>query len=155
MATVKALLDANVLIPHGMRQTLETYARLGFYEGYWSPWIIEEMARSVTWRWIRRYGAENASRSALSRIAKIAMSHLEPTFRVISPTVPYPSVWPTLRDPGDHPVWAAAVTASVDYIVSDNTKDFPPRDAQGIARYQGITYITFKDFIEGIEDGLI
>jgi len=50
VATVKALLDANVLIPHDMRQTLETYARLGFYEGYWSPWTIEEMARSVTWR---------------------------------------------------------------------------------------------------------
>ena len=50
MATVKVLLDANVLIPHGMRQTLETYARLGFYKGYWSPWIIEEMARSGTWR---------------------------------------------------------------------------------------------------------
>jgi len=88
-------------------------------------------------------------------MAKIAMSHLESTLHVISPTVPHPLAWPTLRDSGDHPVWAAAVTASVDYIVSDNTKDFPPRDAQGRARYQGITYITFKDFIAGIEDGLI
>ncbi len=47
------------------------------------------------------------------------------------------------------------MTASVDYIVSDNTKDFPPHGAQGVARYQGITYITFKEFIAGIEDGLI
>lgn len=155
MAAVKALLDANVLIPYGTRQTLETYARLGFYEGYWSPWIIEEMARAVTWRWIRAYGSERDSRSALSRLAKQAMSHLEPTFHVISPTIPFPSAWPALRDPGDHPIWAAAVKAAVAYVVSDNTKDFPPRDAQGVARYHDITYITSKAFIKGIEDGTI
>lgn len=155
MAAVKALLDANVLIPHRTRQILETYARLGFYEGYWSPWIIEEMARGVTWRWIRANGTERASRDELSRRAKVAMRHLELTLRVVSPTLPYPAAWPSLRDEGDHPVWAAAVLAGVAYVVSDNTHDFPPPDTDGVTRHDGVTYITAMTFIRGLEDGAI
>lgn len=155
MAAVKALLDANVLIPHRTRQTLEMYSRLGFYEGYWSPWIVEEMGRGVTWRWIRANGTDRASRDNLSRLAKVAMRHLEPTLRVVSPTLPYPAAWPALRDAGDHPVWAAAVLAGVAYVVSDNTRDFPPPDEDGVARYDGITYITASAFIRALEDGTI
>lgn len=155
MAAIKALLDANVLIPDGKRKTLVTYARLGYFDGYWSPWIIEEMARHVTWRWARAYGLGNDSRKSLSRRAKLAMGHLESTFRVISPSMPYPPSWPSLRDPGDHPIWGAAVAGAVDYVVSDNTRDFPPPDTDGMARYAGITYITSDDFIKGIEDGTI
>lgn len=155
MAAVKALLDANVLIPHRTRQTLEMYARLGFYEGYWSPWIVEEMTRGVTWRWIRANGVSRESQENLSRVAKVAMGHLEPTLRVVSPTLPYPAAWPALRDAGDHPVWAAAVLAGATYVVSDNTRDFPPPDAEGITRYGGITYLTAAAFIQGIEDGTI
>lgn len=155
MATVKALLDANVLIPHRTRQTLETYARLGFYEGYWSPWIVEEMARGVTWRWIRANGTERESQDTLSRLAKMAMQHLEPTLHVVSPTLPYPAAWPALRDAGDHPVWAAAVLAEADYVVSDNTRDFPPPDHSGVTRYGSITYITARAFMQGLENSTI
>jgi len=139
---------ANVLIPHRTRQALETYARLGFYEGYWSPWIVEEMARGVTWRWMRTNSASQQSQDELSRRATVAMRHLEPT-------LPHPAVWPALQDAGDHPVWAAAVLAGADYVVSDNTRDFPPRDASGVTRYGGIAYLTASAFIQGMEDGTI
>ncbi len=83
------------------------------------------------------------------------MRHLEPTLRVVSATLPYPAVWPALQDAGDHPVWAAAVLAEVDYVVSDNTRDFPPRDAIGVTQYGGIAYLTASAFIQGLEDGTI
>ncbi len=138
-----------------MRKQLETYARLGYYEGYWSPWIIAEVTRVLTWRWIRQHGMEDASMRSCSRSAKLMMGHLEATLHIVRPIIPYPLGWPTLGDSDDRPIWAAAKAIPADYVVSDNRSDFPLSNAQGAAEYQGTIYITSRDFIAGIENGTI
>lgn len=71
----------------------------------------------------------------------------------------YPS--PPISDPNDMPVWATAVLASAQYVVSDNTHDFPPLVEERITidgqerlvarhRYQGVEYLTAIEFIEDV-----
>ncbi len=49
-------------------------------------------------------------------------------------------VW--LKDLDDHPVMATALAGRVDYLVTWNTKDFPPKK-----RFAGITIITPDAFL--------
>lgn len=47
----------------------------------------------------------------------------------------------------DHPVWATAVECEAQYVVSDNTSDYPPRQPDGRYVHQGIEYISGRDFL--------
>jgi hypothetical protein len=48
-------------------------------------------------------------------------------------------------------VWAAAVEAHAAYVVSENTHDFPPPDAAGLYRYDGIEYLRCAEFLRRLE----
>lgn len=50
-----------------------------------------------------------------------------------------------LRDPDDHPIMATALIGKVDYLVTWNTKDFPPKK-----RFAGVTVITPDAFLREI-----
>jgi predicted nucleic acid-binding protein len=49
-------------------------------------------------------------------------------------------VW--LRDPDDHPIMATALAGQVDYLVTWNIRDFPPKK-----RFAGITILTPDAFL--------
>ncbi|MFM7583091.1 MAG: hypothetical protein ACKO9F_10310, partial [Caldilinea sp.] len=51
-----------------------------------------------------------------------------------------------LHDPKDHPIMATALISGVDYLVTANTRDFPPKK-----RFAGITVITPNAFLSIIE----
>ena len=68
-----------------------------------------------------------------------------------------PSPWPSLADPDDEPIWATAVTGEAQFVVSDNTTDFPPlievgkpSDTRSAHVYNEIEYLTAIEFIEGV-----
>lgn len=75
------------------------------------------------------------------------MEWLLPSFDLVNPLPPYATAWETLADTWDLPVWAAAKLGQAQYVISENTHDYPPRDAQGRAIYDGIEYLSGAAFL--------
>jgi hypothetical protein len=69
------------------------------------------------------------------------------TFELVHPQPPYPPEWEGLGDVWDQPIWAAAKASLAEYVVSENTRHFPPQDHEGLRRHEGITYLTRQAFI--------
>jgi PIN domain len=153
---IRAVLDTSALVPAQQRHQLQQLAmsEVGLYTGIWSPWIIAELNRVLTWRWIKdpppgrvRNDLSDANERRCAQAAKTMMEVLLATFELVNPRPPYPPPWEQLDDAWDVPVWAAAVESHAQYVVSENTEDFPPPDADGRHACQGITYMTGQDFL--------
>ena len=43
-------------------------------------------------------------------------------------------------------MWAAAVASNAEYVVSEDRRRYPPADADGGHRYQGIEYMDSRNF---------
>jgi hypothetical protein len=82
-----------------------------------------------------------------SNAAKAMMTILLSTFELVAPLPPFPPAWETLTDIWDHPVWAAAKEGAADFVVSDNTRDYPPAGPDGRHVYEGIEYVSAVDFL--------
>ena len=134
----RVLCDTNVLVPWTTRHHLITATQEGLLVPYWSPWIIGELYRVLTWLWVERKGGGRQQQAQCSESSKKLMELLIPLFRVVDPKPPWDIPWPSLMDPWDQPIWAAAKAAKVKYVVSDNTADFPPADVRGKHIYEGI-----------------
>lgn len=109
-----AVLDANVLIPAALRDTLLRAAGAGLYEARWTEDILAEVERNLaaTWHWtdaqIQRFRTALAEHFPQARISGHA---------AIIDTMP--------NDPKDRHVLAAAVVAQAQIIVTLNLRDFP------------------------------
>jgi hypothetical protein len=144
----RAVLDTSALVPPRLRIALQQAADNGQFIAIWPPWIVAELYRVLTWRWLERtrnYSAANYA--ACGRSAKTMMALLIATFETVSPVPPYPPAWPTLADLDDYPIWAAARLGRADYVVSNNSRDFPPPGPDGRHRYEGIEYLTAQEFL--------
>ncbi|HEX5505670.1 MAG TPA: hypothetical protein VFW96_23835 [Thermomicrobiales bacterium] len=151
----RAVLDTSSLFPPTSRRELHFAAVSGAFEAIWSPWIIAELNRVLVWDWIARTG-DDLSRRNQARCAASAhrmMEILLPVFTLINPLPPYPPAWPTLPDTWDHPVWAAAKVSGARYVISENTRHFPPPDADGRRRHEGIEYLTARAFLAALRRG--
>jgi hypothetical protein len=73
---------------------------------------------------------------------------------ILVPSAVRASSWPSLADPDDEPVHASAVAFNADYVVSRNTRDFPPNVAGSGAPdrhvWDGIEYVEPGAFLERI-----
>lgn len=150
MTTIRAVVDTSVLVPPQLRADLQRAAMEGGFTAIWTPWIIAELNRVLVWRWIKDHtngdlSAANERRSSQS--AKKMMALLLAAFEVVNPRPPYPEAWQQLSDIDDYPIWAAAVEGMAQYVVSDNTHDYPPRQSDGRYIHQGIEYISGRDFL--------
>lgn len=139
--TPTALLDASALYGPTNRRALQQAAATGLFAGFWSPWIVEELARNLTTDYYRTQTYSTGTRRTLSALSKRMMVLLIASFATVDPKPPFPDTWPT-ADPGDDHVWAAAVAAGVTYVVSENTRHFPPRAGGGRHTWAGIIYLT-------------
>ena len=154
VAPVRAVVDTSSLVPARLRRDLQQAAELGAFTAIWSPWIIAELNRVLVWRWINEPPSGIVSgdlslsnQRRCSKAAKTMMQWLIPSFELVNPLPPYPPVWASLADAWDHPIWAAAKLGQARYIVSENTHDYPPRDADGHALYEGIEYLQGAAFL--------
>ena len=146
--TYRPVIDTSSLVPPRQRRDLQESAQLGLFTALWSPWIVAELTRVLTWRWLERDG--DFSRGNWDRCgaaAKEMMTFLLATFETVAPVPPYPVAWEGLRDAWDWPIWAAAKDGNAQYVVSENRRDFPPRQPDGHHRYEGIEYLTGHDFL--------
>ncbi|MFS8148361.1 PIN domain-containing protein [Rhizobium sp. BR 249] len=108
-----AVLDANVLFPMLLRDTLLRVASEDCFRVHWSPRILEEMTRNL----ISDYGMEPSRAETL----RTAMQEAFPEANVEG----WEEIEPTMRnDPKDRHVVAAAVAAEAAVIVTSNIRDF-------------------------------
>lgn len=155
-----AVLDTSILVAAWSRITLQTIADRPSppYRPVWSEWIIAETWRVLTWRWAQRGLAWDdlsvSANGALRYLIKVV--RLESLYGAPIPDIPPPSI-----DPNDLPIWITAVLADARYIVSDNTRDFPPLvEERAIVdgracllarhRFGGIEWITAIEFIQDV-----
>lgn len=110
-----ALLDANVLYPAALRDTLLRMAEAGFYRPLWSERILEEMQGGI----LRRY-------------PDLTEERLAPTLEAMRMAFPdaavsgYAALVPAMENhPNDQHVLAAAVVGRADVLVTSNVRHFP------------------------------
>lgn len=114
MPVLIAVLDANVLIPAALRDTLLRATGAGLYEARWTEDILAEVERNLisTWHWkdaqVQRFRSVLSENFPRARISGHA---------AITDTMP--------NDPKDRHVLAAAVVAQAQVIVTLNLRDFP------------------------------
>jgi predicted nucleic acid-binding protein len=155
---IRAVLDTNVLVPPGLRRDLQNAAQEAAFTAIWSPWIIAELNRVLTWKWLERTATSSAARNVIcdlspanwqrcSMAATAMMEILLATFELVNPRPPFPETWDTLADVQDVPIWAAAVEGRAQYVVSNNRRDYPPRQEDGRHIYQGVEYLSGTDVL--------
>lgn len=110
-----AVLDACVLVPHPLFDTLLRAADAGLYEPRWSTQILDEVERTlVTKMGVSR---EQAARRVAAMQAAFPHAQVDGHEDLIA----------VMRNhPKDRHVLAAAVRAGAGAIVTANLKDFPP-----------------------------
>lgn len=112
---MKAVLDACVLFPTVLREVLIGCAAQGMYRPIWSPRILEEWARATP---KLGPGAELVARGEIA-LLEAAWPHAS----VLPREGDLRRLW--LPDPDDIHVFATAVAASADCVVTFNARDFP------------------------------
>jgi predicted nucleic acid-binding protein len=146
----RAVCDTSVLVPPALRRHLQNEAVADHFVPLWSPWIIGELYRVLAWRWAKKHGTSNAAHKACSQAADTMMAILLADWVLVDIKPPWSPAWPALEDPNDIPIWATAVAGHAQYVVSENTSDFPPADVQGRHIWQDIEYIQAQPFLEKI-----
>lgn len=127
---IGAVIDTNVLLGAHRKQIL-SLASVGTYTLITSPYIIDELHRimaTLEWR--------DENRAAL---LQVLLSVAEVVDHQIVIAGNY-DLW--LTDPDDHPIMATALAGKADYLVTDNTRHFPPK-----SRFAGITIVTGNAFL--------
>ncbi len=128
---MKAVLDTSVLLS-AERRPLLFLAANNRYTIVWSDYIAGELQRKmIEIGWIVMKTAELID--ALYNLAE----------RVDYRQITGGNYEQWIGDPSDHPIMATALAGEVDYLVTWNTKDFPPKH-----RFAGITIITPDAFLQ-------
>ena len=112
---MKAFLDACVLYPTVMRETLLGAAKQGFFAPQWSDRVLEEWARAA-----EKHGAGD---HVFARSEAALLNAAFP--RACARSAPELEARLWLPDTGDLHVLASAIAGSSDAIVTVNAKDFP------------------------------
>lgn len=127
---LRAVLDTSVLLS-AERRALLLLATRGLYTIVWSAFIAEEVNRKlVEMGWSAAKTQELVG--ALGNLAEMV------DYRQI--TGGNYDRW--LKDPDDHPIMATALAGHADYLVTWNTRDFPPK-----RRFAGVTILTPDAFL--------
>jgi hypothetical protein len=155
------VVDTSSLVPVRLRHDLQQAAQLGAFTAIWSPWIIAELNRVLVWRWIKSPSRGIASgdlspisQRRCSEAAKTMMQWLLPSFELVNPLPPYPPVWTNLADSWDHPIWAAAKMGQARYIISENTRDYPPEMRMVAQCMKGSNIYKGRHFLRYLADRL-
>lgn len=131
MEEIRAVIDTSALLSRE-RKPLLFFAQRGLYKLVWSPYIIEELQDVMKTLKVPPGKIKNFV-NIIEGIA-IEVNHEE---------IEGGSYEKWLKDPDDHPIMATALAGKVNYIVTWNTKDFPPK-----RRFAGITIVTPDAFLK-------
>lgn len=116
------VLDACVLVPHPLFDTLLRLADAGLYRPLWSEEILTEVRRTL----VSKLALEDEK-------ARRRVSRMRAAFPDAMVSGHEPLVSQMTNDPKDRHVLAAAVRAGASAIVTANIKDFP---AEAVSPYE-------------------
>ena len=151
---LRAVVD-SCIFPHvqaWLKPILED-ARLGYVLPLWSPLILAESNRTLTWLWLTRHGGDLSaeSRRRCSEAAKQMFTHLTTAFRIVEDCPPLDLLWSRHpADDWDAPIWTAAIRSRAHFIVSENLEHGPPETGE-LRTYGGVYLIHPSDFIQFID----
>jgi predicted nucleic acid-binding protein len=114
MASFTATLDACVLVPAALRDTLLRTGAAGLYRPRWSDMILDEVERVLV--------REGMTTDVQARVLRDTMQAHFPEASVSGHDGLIPAM---TNDPKDRHVLAAAVVAGAQVIVTSNLRDFP------------------------------
>ena len=120
----------------------------------WSPLIISESNRLLTWLWLERHGGDlsDAGWRQCSDAAKKWFGRVSHVFQVVDDRPPPEPAWTDRPiDEWDTPIWTAAKRGGAHCIVTENLKDGPPPDANGLQQYEGIFFIHPDNFLRALD----
>jgi predicted nucleic acid-binding protein len=107
------VLDANVLFPFTLRDTLLRAAAAGFYQVRWSAQILDEMARNLVSTGMMTADKATRLRSVMEReFPEAGVKGYEPLIAAME------------NDEKDRHVVAAAIKAGAQVVTTANLKDF-------------------------------
>jgi predicted nucleic acid-binding protein len=137
VADLAALLDASVIVPASLNDTLLLAAEAGLYRVHWSADILDEVQRTLISDGMATFD------QAAKRLA--AMRHAFPGAMVVE----YQAMIDQMTNhPKDRHVAAAAVAAGANVIVTSNLRDFP----QASLVPYGILAKSPDDFLIDLDD---
>jgi predicted nucleic acid-binding protein len=112
-APLRVVLDANVLFPFSLRDTLLRAAERGLFQLYWSQEILAEARRNLV-------GSGQVREEQAARLFSM-MADAFPEAMVTG----HEALVPVMKnDPKDRHVVAAAIKAGAQVIVTNNLRDF-------------------------------
>jgi predicted nucleic acid-binding protein len=114
----RVVLDANVLVPGSLRDTLLRAAEAGWYDLFWSATTLVEVDRTLLTRLLRAH-PERAE-----RVARL-ITAIQTAFPAATVADDPATVAAMTNDPGDRHVLAAAVQVNAATIVTVNLRHFP------------------------------
>jgi len=123
---IRAVVDTSSLVPSWLRINLQQAAEIGAYTAIWSPWIIAELNRVLVWRWIKDRTDNDLSASNEHRCSQSAKA-----------------------------IWATAVEGKAQFVISENTHDYPPRQANGRYTHEDIEYLSGQAFLDRLAAGAL
>lgn len=147
---LRAVIDSCVFARRAWLDAIIDSARVGHLVPFWSPCIIAETNRLLTWLWLKRHAGpmNDAAWRRLSRDAHRWFEIMSTVFHLVDDRPPLVPMWTAgPADPHDAPIWTAAVRASADCVVTDNLADAPPADDRGLHIYAGVAYIVPTEFV--------
>jgi hypothetical protein len=149
----RAVLDTSALYAPRERADFVRAMDAGLVVGVWSEWIVGELWRCLAWQWAEERGLAAADRRAMGKAANSMMRILASRLTLVSFIGPLEDPWPSLTDVDDEPVWRTALAAGAQYVVSKNTRDFPPSSSRGtevVHVWDGVEYLTPGNFFSRI-----
>ena len=132
---IRAVLDTSVLLS-AERRPLLFLAANGLYTIVWSAYIAQEVARKMV-----EMGWSAPKVTALVE-ALVALAEMVDERQITGGNY---DTW--LHDLDDHPILATALIGQADYLVTWNTRDFPPKQ-----RFAGMTILTPDAFLRLLGD---
>jgi hypothetical protein len=148
--TVVAVLDTSVLYGNASRRALVDAIRCGRFDGVWSPHVIGELYRVLTIRWLRTHGFATTSLAELSRASKDMMDVLLAALHLVDTSPSADEALTVLDDADDYHLVRAARLAGASFVVSANTRDFPPKNTEGRHVFEDIEFIECAPFLARI-----
>lgn len=114
-APFRVVLDANVLFPFTLRDTLLRAAARGMYQVYWSEEILDEATRNLI---ASGYMNDEQAANLLAAMRNAFPEAMVREYEKLIPAMP--------NDEKDRHVTAVAVKAGAQVVVTSNMKDFHP-----------------------------
>lgn len=112
-APFRVVLDANVLYPFTLRDTLLRASAKGLFQAYWSAEILDEVVRNLL---LNRVANEEGARHLVEQMTESFPEALVSDYEYLVDSM--------RTDPKDRHVAAAAVVAGAQVIVTSNLRDF-------------------------------